>query len=58
MGFLDKAKKLVAKNDEQVKKAIDKAAQLADKQTKGKHKDKIENVATKAQKAVEDLPEK
>jgi len=58
MGFLDKAKKLVAKNDEQVKKAIDKAAELADKRTKGKHHDKIEDVAEKASKAVEDLPEK
>ena len=58
MGFLDKAKKLVAKNDEQVKKAIGKAAELADKQTKGKHSAKIEDAAAKAQKAVEDLPEK
>ena len=45
MGFLDKAKKLVAKNDEHVKKAIGKAADLADKQTKGKHKDKIDDIA-------------
>ena len=58
MGILGKAKKLVAKNDEQVKKAIGKAAELADKQTKGKHKEKIEGFAEKAQKAVEDLPEK
>jgi hypothetical protein len=58
MGFLDKAKKLVAKNDEHVKKAIGKAAELADKQTKGKHADKIEDIAEKATKAVEDLPEK
>jgi len=58
MGFLDKAKQLVAKNDEQVKKAIGKAAQLADKQTKGKHSAKIRDAAQKAQDAVEDLPEK
>lgn len=58
MGFLDKAKKLIAKNDEQVKKAIDKAADLADKTTKGKYHDKIDDVAEKASKAVEDLPEK
>lgn len=58
MGFLDRAKKLIAKNDEQVKKVIDKAADVADKRTKGKHHDKIENIAEKASKAVEDLPEK
>ena len=57
MGFLDKAKKLVAKNDEQVKKAIDKAARLADRKTGGKHTEKIEKVADKAEQVVEDLPD-
>lgn len=57
MGFLDKAKKLVAKNDEQVKKAIGKAAELADKQTKGKHSQQIGKIADKAEQAVEALPE-
>ena len=58
MGFLDKAKKLVAKNDEKVKKAIDKAADVADKRTGGKHHEKIEDIAGKATKAVDDLPER
>jgi ABC-type transporter Mla subunit MlaD len=58
MGFLDKAKKLVAKNDQQVKKAIDKAADLADKKTGGKHSKQIDDLAAKAEDAVEKLPEK
>ena len=57
MGFLDKAKKLVAKHDDQVKKGIEKAADIADKRTKGKYSEKIENVAEKAEKAVDDLPD-
>jgi hypothetical protein len=57
MGFLDKAKQLVAKNDAQVKKAIGKAAEVADKRTGGKHSKQIKDVAAKAEQAVEDLPE-
>ena len=53
----DKAKGLVAKNDDKVKQAIDKAAALADKKTKGKYSDKLGGAAAKAKEAVEKLPD-
>jgi hypothetical protein len=53
----DKAKGLVVKNDDKVKKAIDKAAALADKQTKGKYSEKLGGVAAKAKGAVDKLPD-
>ena len=64
MGILDdvkrlgeKAKGLVAKNDDKVKQAIDKAAALADKQTKGKYSEKLGGAAAKAKEAVDKLPD-
>jgi hypothetical protein len=53
----DKAKGLVAKNDDKVKQAIDKAAAVADKKTKGKYKEKLSGAAAKAKEAVEKLPD-
>lgn len=64
MGILDdvkrlgqKAKGLVAKNDDKVKQAIDKAAALADKQTKGKYSEKLGGAAAKAKEALDKLPD-
>jgi len=53
----DKAKGLVAKNDDKVKQAIDKAAAVADKKTKGKYSEKLSGAAAKAKEAVEKLPD-
>ena len=64
MGMLDnvkqlgqKAKGLVAKNDDKVKQAIDKAAKLADSKTKGKYSEKLGGAAAKAKEAVDKLPD-
>ena len=64
MGMLDdvkrlgqKAKGLVAKNDDKVKQAIDKAAGIADDKTKGKYSEKLGGAATKAKEAVDKLPD-
>jgi hypothetical protein len=59
MGFLDKLKRigdkaedLVEEHDEKIIDGIDKAADLADDKTKGKHSDKIDKGAAKAEDAV------
>lgn len=53
MGILDKAKGLVGEHEEQVKEGIDKAADVADEKTGGKHTDAIEGAADKAKEAVD-----
>lgn len=66
MGFLDKfkgraedvkkkASDLAAEHEDKVDSGIDKAADLANKATKGKYDDKIESAADKAKDIVEDL---
>lgn len=48
MGFMDAAKKLIGKHDEQVDQAIENAGDLADKQTGGKYAaqvDKVQDIA-------------
>ena len=68
MGFLDKFKKqsadlkekatdLAASQNANIDKGIDKAADLADKATKGKYGDQIDGAADKAKDAVDDLAE-
>ena len=52
MGFLDKAKDLLAKNADKVDTAIDKAADVVDSKTQGKYKDKVDKVQEAAKKAV------
>jgi hypothetical protein len=44
MGFMDAAKKLIGKHDAQVDQAIEKAGDLADKQTGGKYADQVDKV--------------
>jgi hypothetical protein len=49
MGFLDDAKKLVDDHDEQVDDAIEKAGDLADKQTGGAYADQADQAQDFAQ---------
>jgi ABC-type transporter Mla subunit MlaD len=55
MGILDKLKDLVKGKGDQIDSAIDKAADLADDKTGGKHTDKIEQAADKAKDVVDKL---
>lgn len=55
MGFLDKAKKALQGKGDEAEKLIDKAADLVDDQTKGKHTDTIEKAADKAKEVVDDI---
>lgn len=52
MGFLDKAKDLLAKNADKVDSAIDKAGDLVDEKTQGKYADTVDKVQDAAKKAV------
>jgi MT0933-like antitoxin protein len=59
MGFLDKLKKqasdAVDKHGGQIAKGIDKAADLANSQTKGKHSGQIDKGASAAKSALDKL---
>jgi hypothetical protein len=59
MGFLDKLKrsatKAVDEHGDKVSKAIDKAAGIVDKKTKGKYTDKVESGRGKAKDALDKL---
>jgi len=59
MGFLDDAKKkatgLLKGRGKQVEGAIDKAADVVDDKTGGKHTDKIDSAAEKAKDVVDKL---
>jgi hypothetical protein len=68
MGFLDKLKnkgpelkeraaRIAAAQNEKIDQGIDKAADLADKATKGKHADTIDGAADKAKDAAARLAE-
>jgi hypothetical protein len=54
MGFLDKAKDLLAQNADQVHAAIDKAGEFVDSKTEGKYKDTVNKVQEAAKKALDD----
>ncbi|MGH3557767.1 MAG: antitoxin [Mycobacterium sp.] len=54
MGFLDKAKQLLAQNADKVDTAIDKAGEFVDSKTQGKYKDTVEKVQDAAKKALDD----
>lgn len=49
MGLLDKAKALVRKNEDKIDDGIEKAGDLVDDRTKGRHSDTIDKVVDKAQ---------
>jgi antitoxin protein of toxin-antitoxin system len=53
MGFLDKAKDLLAQNADKVETAIDKAGEFVDDKTQGKYSDTIHKVAEEAKKAAD-----
>jgi hypothetical protein len=52
MGFLDKAKDLLAQNADKVETAIDKAGEFVDDKTQGKYSDTIHKVQEGAKKAT------
>lgn len=55
MGFLDKAKAALQGKSDEAAKVLDKAGDLVDKQTKGKHSDKIDKAVDKAKDAVDKI---
>jgi hypothetical protein len=55
MGLFDKAKDFVADHDEQVEKAIDKAADVIEDKLPDQHDAKVEKAAEKAKDFVEKL---
>jgi MT0933-like antitoxin protein len=54
MGFLDKAKDLLAQNADTVEAAIDKAGEFVDSKTDGKFKDTVNQVQEAAKNALKD----
>jgi MT0933-like antitoxin protein len=52
VGFLDKAKDLLAQNADKVETAIDKAGEFVDEKTKGNYTDAIHKVQEEAKKAA------
>ena len=54
MGFLDKAKDLLAQNADTVGSAIDKAGEFVDSKTDGKYKDTVSKVQEAAKNALND----
>jgi hypothetical protein len=54
MGFLDKAKDLLAQNADTVDAAIDKVSEFVDSKTEGKYKDAVNKVQEAAKKALDD----
>lgn len=55
MGFLDKAKDALQGKSDEAAKALDKAGDFVDKQTKGKHTDKIDQAVDKASDALDKI---
>lgn len=53
MGFLDKAKDLLAQNADKVETAIDKAGEFVDDKTQRKYSDTIHKVQDQAKKVAE-----
>ncbi len=52
MGFLDKAKDLLAQNADKVETAIEKAGDFVDDKTQGKYSDTIHKVQEEAKKVT------
>lgn len=53
MGFLDKAKDLLAKNSDKVDTAIEKAGDMLDSKTQGKYVDQVNKAQDAAKNAVD-----
>lgn len=58
MGLLDKIKGALQGKSKQMKSGIDKAADVVDDKTGGKHTDKIDGAADKAKDIIDKLDEK
>ena len=58
MGLLDKIKSSLQGKSKQVKSGIDKAADVVDDKTGGKHTEKIDDAAEKVKDVVDKLAEK
>jgi hypothetical protein len=54
MGFLDKAKDLLAQNADTVEATIDKAGEFLDSKTDGKFKDTVNSVQEAAKNVLKD----
>jgi hypothetical protein len=54
MGFLDKAKDLLAQNADTLGDAIDKSGEFVDSKTEGKYKDTVNKVQEAAKNALND----
>ncbi len=54
MGFLDKAKDLLAQNADTLDAAIEKAGEFVDSKTEGKYKDTVNKVQEAAKNALSD----
>jgi hypothetical protein len=54
MGFLDRAKDLLAQNADKADAAIDKAGEFVDSKTEGKYKDTVSKVQEAAKNALSD----
>ena len=52
MGFLDTAKNMFNKNKHQVRKGVDKATDVVDDKTGGKHTEKLDKVDQAVNKAT------
>jgi hypothetical protein len=57
MGFLDKAKDLLAQNADTVNSAIEKAGEFVDEKTDGKYKDVVDKAQEAAKNALNDKGE-
>ena len=57
MGFLDKAKDLLAQNADTVNAAIDKSGEFVDSKTDGKYKDVVDKAQDAAKNALNDKGE-
>ena len=55
MSIIDKAKGIIGKNRERAKVGVDKAADVVDDKTDGKHTDKIDDGAEKVKDIIDDL---
>lgn len=58
MGFLDKAKELLANNAGKVDTAIEKAGDFVDSRTQGKYADTVDKVQQAAKNALNDDAER
>lgn len=54
-GLTKKARDQAAEHKDELKKAVDKAQQVADKRTSGKYHDKIEKAGAKADQYIDTL---